>query len=360
MLTKRLYRLDEIRAAFLYSLKCSRRKECLFWLRELEDSSYGGEARRLLLLFWCMRIGLSRVAWLEAWSRDARTREGRYQLCIQAMQCKERDSSIWWLLWSVVLVNYKPIPQAPGKLFTLWLTCWKKEGEEFWQPLVDSSNDERIDILLGSLQEDMRKYSLFAKAAAVTLVYGCNYVQKSSWIPCLTISYDEDMQYGDTIKAQRLYTIPRDCLYGMTARGVGFTTTEELYDLGKCDFQTSPSWRSLYPSEETDDTIEVFWDSYFSWLKGDKPDEWSLEEQNKSHGAGLPSGPLSRWWLNWICNERQFLWGSVQHHVYEWVTSQRMFPIPVLDKLLELYKEFNYTGPICNYPVKKEFLLGSS
>jgi len=357
MLTKRLYRLDEVRAAFLYSLKCGRRKECLFWLKELEDSCYGGEARRLLLLFWCMRIGLSRLAWLETWAKESGSREGRYKVCIQAIQCKDRDSSIWWLLWSVVLVNYKPNPEAPGKLFTLWLTSWKKEGEEFWQPLVDLSNDEHIDTILCSLQEDMKKYSLFAKAAAVTIIYGYKHVQKSSWIPCLDSSYDEEMEYTETIKVQRLYTIPHDCLYGMSARGVGFSTTEELYQLGKSDFQSSPSWRSLYPEEESDETIEAFWDSYFPWLKGDRPDEWPLEEQEKSHGLCLPSGPLSRWWFNWVCNERRFLWGSVQYHVLEWVLKQRMFPIPVLDKLLELYKEFSYTGHICNYPVKKEFVL---
>jgi len=353
MLTKRLYRFDEVRAAFLYCLKQGRMNEALFWLEELEDSRYGNEVRRLLFVSWMMRIGIRRLAWLEAWSVDSETREGRWRLCKQLLWCKERDSSIWWLLWSVVVGG--TLPEAPGHLFSIWLSSCKKEEEAFWQPLVDSSTDIRIDRILEALQCNMNAYSIFAKATAVIVVYGASRVPTSTWLSLTIPSLDTYTAIvGSSLRSQRLYSIPYDCLYGLTWRGAGGTTTEELCTFGFDTCKASAYWRQCI-TDSMD--VEAFWDTHFPWVTCDHPDEWSAADREKSHGSGLPEGPLLRWWINWIGHERLFVWGIVHTNVLTWVKQQRTSSQSILDTLLGLYKTFHYTGHSYTYPMKKEFLL---
>jgi hypothetical protein len=351
-LTKHLYRFEEVRAAFLYTLKQGRLEEAFFWLAELECSCYGGEARRLLFVSWMMRVGIQRLAWLNEWALCSKTPEGRRQLCKQLIQCKERDSSIWLLVWSVALTE-STLPEAPGYLFTQWLTTCTKEDEEFWQPIVDTSTDERIDTIFSELQDTMKQYSIFAKATATTIVFSKGIIDTASWRPCAP--------YQDIIPDEkekgRKYAIPYDCLYGMTIRGAGFNTIEELQSLGQEQFQRSPFWKHVWPMNPNDDQLEQFWDTYFPWVEKDHPDEWSKEEQLKSHGPGVPVGPFYRWWLNWIENDHLFIWGTVYTRILKWVKSHQTDSKPVIEKVIEFYKGFNYTGSIPKYPMQKIFIL---
>jgi hypothetical protein len=356
MLTKHLYRFEEVRAAFLYTLKQGRLKEAQFWLNELEDSMYGGEARRLLFLSWLMQIGLRNLTWLEAWACESETREGRWRLCWQLIRCKERDSSIWLLLWTVVLASDGSGRQDPGRLFAEWLSTCKKEEEEFWQPLVDASNDERIDRILVALQTNMNKYDLFAKAAALTVVYGSKLLGLC-WPRVSSINECPEHIDEITIRDGRLYTIPHDCLFGMTSRGCGLDTTGELRSLGEKEFAQSPYWLTKWPSELSDESIEAFWDTYFPWTSCDHPDEWSLVEQQKSHGSSTAgAGPLLRWWLNWVPKEHLFVWGTVQRRLESWIETQRINN-SILDTLLGLYKNFQPPCDLPIYPIQKEFIL---
>jgi len=356
MLTKHLYRFEEVRAAFLYTLKQGRLKEALFWLDELEDSMYGGEARRLLFLSWLMRIGVRNLSWLEAWASESETREGRWRLSWQLIRCRERDTSIWLLLWSVVLASDSLGLQAPGRLFSEWLGACKKEDEDFWQPLVDASDDERIDRILIALQTSMNKYDLFAKAAALAVMYAVKRLGNICWPTVSQIQECPETISETTIREGRLYSIPYDCLYGMTSRGAGLDTTEELRCLGEKEFTQSPYWRTKWPLELLDESIEVFWNTHFPWTNCDHPDEWPLVEQQKSHGPSVPIGPLQRWWLNWVPKEHLFIWGYVQHHLERWIQTQQSNN-SILDTLLGLYKQFQPPCELPNYPIQKEFIV---
>ena len=356
ILTKHLYRLEEVRAAFLYCLKQCRMQEAFFWLEELEDSCYGGEARRLLFLSWLMRIGLRRLAWLDAWTTLSLTREGRQTLCCQLLGCEERDSSIWWLLWTVILPESYPLPEAPGQLFTEWHTHCKKSENDFWHHVLNISEDERIDMILSSLQDDMKSYTLFARAAGLTIAYGYKNAPKSSWVPIKTKPYTYEKASAsekDTLRFTRIYMIPNDCLYGMTSRGGGEDTTEELRRLGSDTFKQSPYWKTKWPSNSEDEQ-EEFWSTYFPC---DHPDEWSAEQQGKSHGPGLRIGPLQRWWSNWIRSDRLFIWGSIHTCILKWIqTQQTPSTGSVFDILIEYYKTYTHTGST-SCTKKKEFIL---
>jgi hypothetical protein len=356
MLTKHLYRFDEVRSALLYSLKRKRLNEALYLLEELEESFYGGEARLLLFLSLCMCVGIKRLSWIEAWATQSQTREGRYTLCWQLIRCNEKDSSIWWLLWSIVVSKEKdPLLEKHGRLFIKWFNTCKQEDETVWQTCLDSSDDERVDTILIALQDDMKSYTIFAKACAVTILHGYKKVEKSSWSKLSSIDPLYESGFDTTLRNSRKYTIPIECLYGMTQRGAGVDTTEELRCLGSKDFQASAYWSKVWPKEVNDSTYEQFWDTYFPC---DHPDEWSKEDQILSHGPGVPEGPLIRWWNNWIGSERLFVWGVPETSVLEWVKLERTTSISVLDRLLKLYKDFSCT-PSVLYPIKKEFVLST-
>lgn len=324
-LTKRFYRLDEVRSAFLYCLKQRRFNETIFWLRELEDSCYGGEARRLLFVSWFICIGLARVSWLSEWSTEGSTREGRLKLCWQLMRCSERDSSLWWLVW-----------------------CGSMEIKHGLSNLLDKWRARQY----GSCSikfNDMRGYSILAEATQCAL--GCIVIPKSSYAE-LSKNEPVDLQkmLQEWSEDERLYEIPFGCLYGMTWRGCGGDTTDEI---NECSL-TSPYWKAIAVFT-TDSEKEEFYDTYFP---NDIPDEWSLKEKLKSHGPGVDctgGAPLSRWWKNWIPEDHLWIWGKPIRICWDWVLGQRAdVEASILDRLLLIYKSI----PVQSYhPRKKMFQL---
>jgi hypothetical protein len=329
-LTKRLYRLDEVRAALLFCLKCRRFNESIFWLRELEESFYGGEARRLLLVSWIMNIGLSRLVWLHEWSKYSGEREGRLRLCWQLLRCSERDSSLWWLLWSGVV----PMKYETSSLVDRWNNICSLE--DFW---------DKIDPhpCLDALQKDMKAYDIFARVVACSL--SCKVPAPSMAV----MSTEEPIDLRKTIsewdslsiRKGRVYTIPYGCLYGMTMRGNGDDTSDEINAFTMTE---SPYWRRIvefYTKDGawiSDDAKEMFFDKYFP---EDIPDEWSLAEKRLSHGPGVTNGgTLARWWSAWICENHMWIWGDSICRIYEWVKGQPADSC--IDKLCKLYSERKY------------------
>jgi hypothetical protein len=325
-LTKHLYRFEEVRTAFLYTIRCRRTIEALFWLEELEESCYSGEARRLLFVAWFLFVGLLRMAWIASWSELGTTREGRRILCIQLCSCSERDSS----LWNLVASNVLPVITVP--ILTQWRQAQTQET-----CFTVSWNDARLPPILTALQSELKGYRLFAKATAFGIQSWWKQIPQSSWIPLsaknhLIHELEEWSQFS--MRKRRLYAIPYDSLFGMCWRGIGGDTTEELHMLTKELFQTSPYWKPK-AVWETDEELEEFYETYFP---DDIPDEWSLADQEKSHGApgfGTVDSPLGRWWRNWIPEEAQFLPAGVASTCRAWATNQTIGNYgSVLDRFL--------------------------
>jgi len=313
--TKRFYLFEEVRAAFLFCLKTNRYTESAFWLSELEDSYYGKESRRLLLISWAMNIGMARIDWYLEWVKHSETREGRFRLCWQLLRCSERDSSIWWLLCSGLASI------EPG-----------------YSNIVDDWNNTchlDIDEKYTELKKNMEKYEIIAKVIAFVL-------ERKSLSPLKELSNSEpiDLQKSVdewntfTTHSRRIYEIPFGCLYGMTLRGSGQDTTDEINgDV----LNTSVYWTRLKKNRVfNDDDKEEFYDTHFPT---DIPDEWSLKEKQKSHGKGIifNAYPLSKWWNNWISNEHSLLWGHVLRSIKKWVETQTANNI--LDTICMLYSE---------------------
>lgn len=371
VLTRRLYSFEEVRSAFLYSIKNKCLHESVFWLQELEDSYYSGEVRRLLLLAWMIWTGPSRISWLLEWATESNTAKGRLELCWKLIRCKERDTSIWWLLWAVLCAKHTP--DEHGTLFHRWKQMYHLPDIEFWQTLVNETDDDRILTILEALQIDMKSYSLFGKCIALTVSYTWNKVPNTTWEP-LSNQTPEDLETTiqswkqNTLQKERIYEIPYYCLFGMTWRGAGGDTTKELMNLGIEELKKSAYWKKQiqpYLNEEnnwiSDEYKEEFWDTHFNWTSCDHPDEWSLIDRKKSHGPGVmpASGTLAKWWRNWIVNDRLFIYGKIYRNVLENLEKEPgSTGISILDRILQRYKELNIPlEKSVSYNCKKEFLV---
>jgi len=352
-LTKRLYRIDEVRAAFLYSLKQQLYNESIFWLRELEDSRFGGEARRLLLISWSMNIGIRRISWFITWANTSFTRDGRLNLCWQLLHCSERDSSIWLLLWAGIA----SIDTGYNAVVDRWKSVCHLEEEEFW---MQCRHESILKHAMESLQQDMRSYNIIARAIAIMLE--CR-LPKTTWN---LISFPESANLQSILdnwdkldgRTGRVYEIPYDCLYGMTHRGSGGNTMEEIYTLSA--LPNSPYWKQIIQTykDENDEWItpeihEAFYTKHFI---DDIPDEWSLKDQKKSHGEGVncsQGAPLYKWWRNWMSKEHLYIWGKQYDYITkEWFLGQRADTDgTILDRIYIAYKNRLAIPPI---PKKKK------
>lgn len=343
-LTKRLYRIDEVRAAFLYCLRSRRLSEAMFWLHELEESLYGGEARRLFFVAWFLFVGLSNLSWIEAWSLEGNTVAGRRRLCWQFIRLSTRDSSLWWLLVST------PHVSPSSRLAEVWRSKCTLEGEDFWQELVDASTETRIDTILEAFQLDLQRFSLLGKLAGLALL--SLQTDKTAWCPLSQNDPGPLLVFDDpeNLRRSRLYEIPSLCLYGMSWRGRGADTTFDLHHLSLTTLQSSPYWRHrLTGSVDTsgqwvsEEQMELFWDTHFPWIACDHPDEWSEADRKKSHGEGIDctrGAPLWRWWKLWIPQEHRWFWGQQKRESWKWVQDQRADEGDiVLQRIVEFYKD---------------------
>jgi hypothetical protein len=136
-----------------------------------------------------------------------------------------------------------------------------------------------------------------------------------SWKPLENIILDgwkktiqEWKSFADP-RERRVHPILRDSFFGMTWRGKGVDTSADLRNLSLADLSKSAYWKAHVPADlEDDEAVEAFWDTHFS--KSDIPDEWSLKDQEKSHGRGcsMPlNTPLIRWWTLWIPPQKKLI-----------------------------------------------------
>jgi hypothetical protein len=256
-------------------------------------------------------------------------------------------------------------------VFDRWRGSYWVEHEEFWQPLVDASETERLDKILEGLQTDMGKYTLYARLAGLVLVASQKYIPKSSWG---TLSQEEPIELAAkqlewseprTIRAARVYPIPQGCLYGLTWRGCGGDTRPEL-DLSLKGFLKSAIWKQTLSNYTTggqwnsDDALEEFYDTEFAGC--DIPDEWPGRDRELSHGV-YPlvngSAPLWKWWNSWIGElAHKWIWGTLIDWVQDWTTKVQLNETgAVLELIAGLYAKRDpiVLGP----PKKKEWVFST-
>jgi hypothetical protein len=285
VLTRRLYELQEVKAAFRVCLRMGRVTECFFWLEELELSCEEDIIKEVLLEVWAMRKGIAWWSWLSAWAKYKDSCAGRRSLvhsfCVHEKQ--KLDCSLWLAYW-----------------LGLWKRSTGKDPEQYRYILnaLGSSN----------LEECIRWWLIKLSPQISSLSFTL-----TEW----SIE-DAEKSLKGQLRTSRLFEIPFTAHLGWTERG--FTKKTSMPQTDLYSLLSSPIWAGLldeYITEEyewkSDHSKEEFYDTYFGPLE-DIPDEWTKQEKEKSHG--LPPNHrrhtfrLRFWWKQWIPEEHRYIFGE--------------------------------------------------
>jgi len=310
MLTRHLYRIDEVKANCKYALLKKNYREALFWSMELIDTLMNEELRDTMISAWFLGVGrCSYTLLLELLQAD---RDNLLEF-VGAFCSVERDASIYSLLalgsldWEKQPDRVVPL-ELGGSELPKDIRCIVraiKQGKTLfaWTLLRCRWETDAWDILLGHALsrehsmlkrlQDMKTHIWESRAAALLIL--CDKVG-GNW-KAVRRYIDETLFYEWTDlegkRARRIFKIrPEAILYG-TERGEMARETTNIKEIREplTALYGSPYWDTVAeefggwrPIYKNDESKETFYDLYFP---GDIPDEWSRADQEKSHGLGL-------------------------------------------------------------------------
>jgi len=312
MLTRHLYREDEVRASLLWCILKRRHVETAFWATELVES--GLDPWRTLWSAWMYGIGLAGLGWLDVLLEGGNPVELAVQLsCFQG-----RDASVVAILGSAgadrvgdpalppgfsgtPLETYMARAMMQGKAATFWAcsaapTATVAIGAgaataypwPLWNQIMLFKHGRTID--LSRLPCEPRLQAALATAIVCqrSLKLGIHPIQ----IPVEV--HNAMVSWGPLCaRKRRVFAPPIDCLSHLTARGAldPYTSTEdELMDPPALEAACGFSYR-------TDAEKEALYEARFP---DDIPDEWSAADRAKSHGRGVNACDMRRFLQRWF------------------------------------------------------------
>ena len=296
MLTRNLYRCDEVRSALIYAIKRGRPHEALAWCRELETR----EAWSALVDAWMWHVLAAEPTWLYRCVRvESTNRDELLDACWDLATIEGRDNSLWWTL--VGPSKHKQgacdvrSALAQGRVTDAWslvTTGYLSEAEA--RRAVAPSSLQRVLTHLGT---PLSRVDLCA-----SIILTCSPRRRRRPPPRPREAFETGR------RASRIYPIPVECLYGLTQRGCSLQSTSTVGDLWAIEpvLAQSPVWSPLLAeAKKSDEALEAFYQTYFP---DDIPDEWSRKDQGLSHGPGvlraseqLSYAKLGRIWFTAPC-----------------------------------------------------------
>lgn len=297
-LTRRLYELDEVIAAFMLSLRKGREDESLFWLEELIISAEDEIAAKALFNIWFLRSGILFWPFWLSWKEHGGSVDGKYALVKAWCKNKSLDST----LWRSYCLGF-----ATDKA---WDTSLIRKPALDWWARASTSTVECAELWFKAMNVRCKPLSL-------------------QIIP-IEIQYDIH-----NIRESRRFSIPFDCHLGLTRRGLNWNSSKVLHDVSLYNLLASPIWAGLleeYVDQDNewlgDKEKEAFYDRYFDSC--DVPDEWSVSEREKSHG--LPPSrrevcPFTQWWSAWVPREHKYIYGRAGEWLYQWSKSKTIHSV---------------------------------
>jgi len=309
MLTRNLYRLDEVKACLMWCIRCRRDKEVAFWTQELIDSELYDDLFDTLKTTWLWLYGLQSVDWYLQFSAmlespEPVTEEELIGFACTLSLCK-KDASVLSLVIYGLADTKEPDRVSPLSITTktesdLELAFLRacKQGKarlafDLARPLW--SDPSRMEALLKAAKDHpflntLKKETWSERAAAIGFV--CM-KDKPKPIQIKIPDYVSSLlQEWATLKgrARRVYAILQDSLYFITKRGRQKNTIssrKEGWVTSLDALKGCPFWNEATETVVDDETKESFYETYFP---DDIPDEWSLEDQRKSHGFAVLIG----------------------------------------------------------------------
>lgn len=321
MFTRHFYRFDEVRAALLYSIMKGRPLEVAFWTQELLDSN---------LPVWPILT--------EAWiwfslSTDPHWITDRVEsdphLAAYRLAIGPKDNS----LWAVLCISPQNMPDTlcsnvpktmpytkPCLEKYLHIALHQKKGLAACWAALRLGEDAAKQVTPLPLPLDLDLPLPLLICASVLWACSRDIPEFRPPLNQEVISHLAKWSTKLGRRSRRLYEIPMECLYGITARGC---MSQKVSTLG--EIRQIHELMTVHIAD--DDMLEAFYQATFP---DDIPDEWSLEDQRKSHGQGvLRTGErlsLAKLGRIWFQAESRYAWGF-----YEWTGEDRIIESDRLD-----------------------------
>ena len=325
MLTRHLYRIDEVKSSLLYDIVVQRNEEAFFWCLELFDTFCSEDILPLFLKAWMIGIGWKGFGFLSHFQdiseREEVDQDIFYQLLQTLLTYKERDASVYGLVLKGAQVKSQVDNVVP-----LELPTWIKEFSAHHQCLYRAIKQKKIllawtllrplwctEEILEYLERIAEPYQVKTFGILKTL----SFFQKHTWeqralfllclcsekkafqeiplkeIPPSVSQKIEDWSTLEGKRSRRIFKIPVEAISWGTQRSFQPNTQTNMGDLLTIlpSLQDSPYWEEVASTmgswkhiRKVDELKEAFYDMYFP---DDIPDEWSSKDREKSHGYGL-------------------------------------------------------------------------
>jgi hypothetical protein len=317
MLTRNLYDLEEVKASLTYSLLIGKTRESIFWAQEILASECGWELGGVLIRFWieyCCPNDFFIPVKIRRLDFDGDMDKDIIAIIMRLCACKKQNrvmeiivkgfASMPWPCYRVN-PNKEQLLEAEERSKVCGLEpiqCFKIS-----QALATRRAGRAWHIADRCLVDGVRKLLRLITCAREKVVIDClvdlsetEGFRRISLAACCIIladvdSFRTDVEYSDIaglmmsadswIKKQgqrqgRIYDIEKRALYGLKKKA----DIRELYDIYPRLAAATPFWQRIVAGYDmtSDEAKEKF---YETWFPNDIPDEWSLEDQQKSHRA---------------------------------------------------------------------------
>jgi hypothetical protein len=319
MLTRHFYESEDVLASMRMAILRGRSQEALFWCLELIDTNLHKIALQSIIETWMLFYTESN--WILALKNNySLKQQSILEACYTLSQEKQRTMSSVEILVLEFQEKEEEMKREKnvddfrtavrtGQCQLAWSLAKFLDSEVVWSALIEfeNSNIHWIRSLISSYQIKTPLW-LFG-----IIQWLCIRKEETvQWSP-LTVDLQKKIKEWKGLQSRRKrrqYTILFPLLYGETSKSSVSkkeTTLYRLYSIEKSMCSEEGFWKNVLEFSDFDiesgkwtrnDSLELFYEKYFP---DDIPDEWSLVDQEKSHGKGLGEEPLSltRWLRVW-------------------------------------------------------------
>ena len=322
MYTKNIYRLDEVKAALQYAIHTREHKEAIFWANELIISEEFDDLKIVLFVSWFYSIGLGNIEILynivTATEHDllnivygmATLKESMRDCTLPVMflfgiaNKEYKNRNIYFTL-PAALVQANPAIEAfiravlLGKFLEAWFLYQKGIPESILKTIIDVKfKTPFVKQLMNTVYELFPKWYMCCALIGILCCSEEMLATAQGSIRIMDNEEKESIRKINEIKEKRkarLLSVPRDCLIGKTKRGTMTFQQSNIHELYDPDYivENSSVFESIEELYGCMDRFKLYdtarnYEDFMEWyFPDDIPDEWSLADQQKSHGYGI-------------------------------------------------------------------------
>ena len=323
MLTRHFYNIEDASAALQYAIHKKKPYEAVYYAKELFE--YKEVLQKTLFMSWFYSIGLSDINCIK------HIKNPSLEFVFKMASSESRNSTLFYMFMngalhkeyktkksliklskSLIQENQNIDAWIRNTLFSKYLESWqislKIWDDDSFIPMVHQfiltkfDNPTLILEIIEYIYEIEYVDILYRRCAIIGILcmndcdINTSFDKSDKSDKSVTCDLNLYLEYWNSVYGKRkgrVYTLHNECFYGKTKRGTmkkDETNIQELYDPIRL-IQNQTIYKEILNVFETFEAFqndytqyEAFFDYYFC---DDIPEEWSLEQQMRSHGYGV-------------------------------------------------------------------------